>query len=239
MGQQLAPDDRSHGWKHGWKARVQHRSLTMVALLLLSASATPLQAKPQDGSSTHHTGSHHGGGGHSTARHPSHWKHDPNRWQGGNWDRRYRHNHWNHPVDSRRHHPGWARHDWQRHRPWNHGWYGRGWYGSVPPWGWWSPQAAAWGVSSLATAAMINSAVTAAIDAQQSTIVVPESNYRLDYGSIQVPSDSVATFVVERDGRSFSMDADCRDGELNGYAPNDAAEAQLLNAVCQVAFGGS
>jgi hypothetical protein len=33
------------------------------------------------------------------------------------------------------------------------------------------------------------------------------------------------------------MDADCADGELNGYAPTIAAEGQLLNAACQVAFG--
>lgn len=33
------------------------------------------------------------------------------------------------------------------------------------------------------------------------------------------------------------MDADCQDGELNGYAPNTAAEAQLLNAACQIAYG--
>lgn len=71
------------------------------------------------------------------------------------------------------------------------------------------------------------------------TIVVPDSTYRLDEGSLQVPNDHVVTFVVDRDGRSFSMDADCADGELNGYAPTNAAEAQLLNAACQVAFGGS
>jgi len=142
-------------------------------------------------------------------------------------------------VDYRRHHPGWARHDWQRHRPWKHGWYGRGWYGGAPSWGWWAPQAAAWGITGLATAATINAAVTSAIDAKQTTFVVPEGTYRLDYGSIETPNDHVVTFVVDRDGRSFRMDADCADGELNGHAPTNASEAQLLNAACQVAFGGS
>jgi hypothetical protein len=208
--------------------RSRQQAVALLSLLAISLSAAPVLAKPQ------------GSGGHTTSgMHPSHWRHDPHRWHGSNWNRNYRHNHWNHPVSYRHHHPGWARHDWQRHRPWNHGWYGRGWYGNVPSWGWWAPQAAAWGISSLATAAMINDAVTAAIDRKQSTIAVPGSKDQLDYGSLAVPSNDVTTFVVNRDGRSFRMDADCRDGELNGHAPNDAAEAQLLNAACQIAFGGS
>ena len=79
--------------------------------------------------------------------------------------------------------------------------------------------------------------MSSAIDAKQTTIVVPNSTYRLDYGSLKAANDHVVTFVVDREGRSYSMDADCADGELNGYAPTIAAEGQLLNAACQVAFG--
>jgi hypothetical protein len=206
----------------------RRRAGTLALLMgwaLLQVAVAPQPAASRDKS--------HG----SQQRHPEHWKRDPNRWHSSRWNRHEHYNHWNRPVDHRRHHPGWARHDWQRHRPWKHGWYGRGWYGDVPPWGWWQPQSAAWGIAGLATAATISSAVTAAIDAKQNTIVVPGSTDRLDYGSVEAPNDHVATFVVDRGGRSYAMDADCADGELNGHAPNDAAEAQLLNAACQVAFG--
>lgn len=205
---------------------------TLLAAALLTLATSPLLALPA-AANPHHGGGHHG------AHHPDHWKRDPNRWHSSRWNHSERYNHWNRPVDYRRHHPGWARHDWQRHRPWKHGWYGRGWYGGAPSWGWWAPQAAAWGITGLATAATINAAVTSAIDAKQTTFVVPESTYRLDYGSIETPNDHVVTFVVDRDGRSFRMDADCADGELNGHSPTNASEAQLLNAACQVAFGGS
>ena len=195
-------------------------ALATTPLLTLSAAANPS----------------HGASNHGT-KNPDYWKRDSNRWHSSRWNPNEQHNHWNRPVDYRRQHPGWARHDWQRHRPWKHGWYGRGWYGGAPSWGWWGPRTTAWGITGLATAATINAAVSSAIDAKQTTIVVPDSTYRLDYGSLKAPNDHVVTFVVDRDGRSFSMDADCADGELNGYAPTIAAEAQLLNAACQVAFG--
>ena len=133
--------------------------------------------------------------------------------------------------------PSWAKHDWQRRRPWSHGWYGIGWQNNVPTWGWWRPQAASWGIRNLASAAEINKSVSEAIDAKKNAIPVAGSSYQLMYGSLTVPNDRTVTFVVERNGRSFSMDADCQAGSLNGTVPNDAAEAQLLHAACQVAFG--
>jgi hypothetical protein len=144
---------------------------------------------------------------------------------------------WNQPVTAGPQQPSWARHDWQRRRPWSHGWYGIGWQNNVPTWGWWPPRSATWGIGNLAPAAAINKSVTEAIDAKLTAIPVADSSYQLVYGSLTVPSDSQVTFVVERDGRSFSMTADCRNGTLNGSEPNDAAEAQLLHAACQVAFG--
>jgi hypothetical protein len=144
---------------------------------------------------------------------------------------------WNQPVTARRQQPSWARHDWQRRRPWSHGWYGIGWQNNVPTWGWWRPQAASWGIRNLASAAEINKSVSEAIDAKKNAIPVAGSSYQLMYGSLTVPNDRTVTFVVERNGRSFSMDADCQAGSLNGTVPNDAAEAQLLHAACQVAFG--
>ena len=130
--------------------------------------------------------------------------------------------------------PGWARPGWNAARPWNWGWYG-GW--STPPWGWWGVRSAAWGLRSLATAAVINSAVNEAIAAIQTTIVVPETTFQLEFNSLEISGDQMVSFVVTDGVESLQITADCRSGTLNGQDPSSANEAQLLNAACQVAFG--
>jgi hypothetical protein len=130
--------------------------------------------------------------------------------------------------------PGWARPGWGLARPWNWGWYG-GW--TNPPWGWWGVRSVAWGLTNLATAASINNAVSDAIAASQTTIVVPETTYQLYYNSIEPSGDQVVSFVVNDGTSSQQWSADCRNGSLNGNEPASAGEAQLLNAACQVAFG--
>jgi len=42
---------------------------------------------------------------------------------------------------------------------------------------------------------------------------------------------------VESGDREVAMNADCRQGTLDGRNPSTAQEAELLNAACQVAFG--
>jgi hypothetical protein len=132
--------------------------------------------------------------------------------------------------------PGWARPGWGVARPWNWGWYG-GW--SNPPWGWWGARAAAWGIGTLATAAIINAAVNDAVQANQTAILVPNSDYLLLYGSVQPSDGSLITFIVKANGSDYQISADCQRGLLNGREPNSAAEAELLNAACQVAFGSA
>ena len=132
--------------------------------------------------------------------------------------------------------PGWARPGWAVARPWSYGWYG-GW--ATPVWGWWGARAAAWGISTLATAAVINNAVNDAVDDHVSYIAVPDSEYQLQYGTIAPQGNSGVTFVVTVDGSSYQLSADCRAGTLDGRDPNTAAEAQLLNAACQVAYGSA
>ena len=132
--------------------------------------------------------------------------------------------------------PGWARPGWGVARPWNTGWYG-GW--GSPPWGWWGARAAVWGIGSLATAAAINNAVNASIAAQTTYIVVPESDFQLLYGSVQPSGSSTINFAVSANGSTYQLSADCNAGLLNGADPASAAEAQLLNAACQVAFGNA
>lgn len=131
-------------------------------------------------------------------------------------------------------HPGWARPGWGVARPWNWGWYG-GW--NNPPWGWWGARAAVWGIGTLATASVINSAVDAAINDQVSYIVVPNSSYQLLYGSVAPTGSASVSFAVTADGSTYQLTADCQSGTINGQDPATAAEAELLNAACQVAYG--
>lgn len=131
---------------------------------------------------------------------------------------------------------GWARPGWGVARPWNTGWYG-GW--STPSWGWWGAQAAAWGISTLATAAVINNGVNQAINENTTTILVPNSDYALYYGSIQPSGPSSVNFVVQSGGNNYQLSADCNAGTINGQDPQSAAQAQLLNAACQIAFGSA
>ena len=132
--------------------------------------------------------------------------------------------------------PGWARPGWGVARPWNYGWYG-GW--STPAWGWWGARAALWGVGTLATAAIVNNAVNDAIADNSTTMIVPNSNYSLYYGSIQPIGQSSVSFVVQADGNDYQLSADCNAGLINGKEPKTAAQAELLNAACQVAFGST
>ena len=132
--------------------------------------------------------------------------------------------------------PGWARPGWGYARPWNYGWYG-GW--ANPTWGWWGARAAVWGIGTLASAAIINNAVDNAINSQQTMIVVPNSNYQLLYGTVQPIGSTGVQFDVTVDGSTYQLTADCQSGLLNGVQPASAAQAELLNAACQVAFGNS
>ena len=132
--------------------------------------------------------------------------------------------------------PGWARPGWGVARPWNYGWYG-GW--STPAWGWWGARAAAWGVTTLATAAIINDAVDDAVEDHNSYIVVPNTNYQLLYGTVQPSGSDSVTFVVQADGNDYQLNANCNQGTINGQEPGNASEAELLNAACQVAYGSA
>ncbi|MEB3353387.1 MAG: hypothetical protein VKM34_04025 [Cyanobacteriota bacterium] len=155
------------------------------------------------------------------------WDRRDDRWddRGNRWDRRW---------DRWDNYPGWARPGWGYARPWNYGWYG-GW--ASPSWGWWGASAAAWGVTTLATAAIINAAVDDAVSSHTTTIVVPNTDYRLLYGSVEPLNEESVSFSVESGDREVAMNADCKRGTLDGRNPSTAQEAELLNAACQVAFG--
>ena len=132
-----------------------------------------------------------------------------------------------------RNRPNWVDNNWAYNRPWRYGWYGGSTWNN---WGWWPGRAAAWGVGTLATFAVIDSLVDSAVSSQTSYIVVPDSDYSLYYSSVQANGD-VVSFQADDGSSTLSYQADCRAGTLNGAPPQNADEAQLLNAACQVAFG--
>jgi hypothetical protein len=132
--------------------------------------------------------------------------------------------------------PGWARSGWGYARPWSYGWYG-GW--ATPAWGWWGANAALWGVSSLASAAVINAAVDSAVASSSTYIIVPQTSYQLLWGTVQPSGSQGVSFLVQVDGSTYSLSADCAAGSIDGVAPSSAAQAELLNAACQVAYGST
>ncbi|MEB3348823.1 MAG: hypothetical protein VKO00_02220 [Cyanobacteriota bacterium] len=130
--------------------------------------------------------------------------------------------------------PVWAQPGWYDARPWNTGWYG-GW--SAPPWGWWGGQSLAWGIAGLATTTLINGLIDKAVQQRQPVIVVPSSNWQLVYGTVQPEGIGQVTFVASNGSGSYRLSADCNEGLLDGQVPFQAAQAQLINAACQVAYG--
>ncbi len=162
-------------------------------------------------------------------------------WNNDDW-RRYnnsRRNIWVAPVGYNRGYysnPSWARNtNWGPNRPWgNNNWYS---YNNSPSWSWWGGQALGWGVNALTTALIVNSAVNNAIRDRQPTVVVPNSSMQLYYGSVEPIDETDISFVVNNNGNSYRLQADCADGLLDGEVPTSLAEAELINAACQVAFG--
>ena len=126
----------------------------------------------------------------------------------------------------------WRNGGYWNNRPWNTGWYG-GWGG----WGWWGGSAAAWGIAGLATGAAITSLVNSAADQQSTVIVVPQTSYELNYGSVEAVGTYGASFSYNVDGSTLMGAVNCQQGLLNGQVPGTSDQAQLLNAVCQVAYG--
>jgi hypothetical protein len=128
--------------------------------------------------------------------------------------------------------PGWWGPGWSSSRPWSYGWYN----GGYNRWNWWNSSSVIWGITSLASAAIIGAAINNALQQDRPTIVVKDSPYELVFGSVNaVNSDEVVFTFLMGDG-SYEARANCRAGTLNGRQPVNPEEAQLMNAACQVAF---
>ena len=122
-------------------------------------------------------------------------------------------------------------------RPWRTGWYGV----AAPGWGawtWWGGASTAWGLTALASTATIAGLVNAASASQSPVIVVPGASLQLDYGSVDAIGSSGASFSYSLgSGGWLNGAANCSQGLLNGQVPQTPDQAQLLNAVCAVAYG--
>ena len=130
--------------------------------------------------------------------------------------------------------PGWARPGWGAHRPRDQGWYGRRDYTA---WTWWGSRSRAWRTTSLTSRASINKAVDNAINSYIPYIVVPKTNYKLLYGTELPSGGESVSFVVQANSTDYQLNANCKQGTLNGQEPINIEEAELLNAACQVAYG--
>lgn len=126
----------------------------------------------------------------------------------------------------------WSNGGYWGSRPWN-----TGWFGGASRWGWWGGSAAAWGVAGLATGAVIGGLVNAASAQQSPIIVVPNTSFELNYGSVEAVGSYGASFNYLVNGSQLMGAANCQQGLLNGQVPSNVSQAQLLNAVCQVAYG--
>ena len=126
----------------------------------------------------------------------------------------------------------WRNGGYWGNRPWSAGWYG-GWGG----WGWWGASSMAWGLAGLATSAAITGLVDVAANNSSPVIVVPNTSYELNYGSVEAVGSYGVSFNYNVDGSQLFGAANCQQGLLNGQQPGTADQAQLLNAVCQVAYG--
>ena len=236
--------------------RSSRLSAAALSALLLGTLASPLVAEARGGGGGRGGGGFHGGGGRDwggAGRDGRSWGGGDYHFQNNDVDRGYK---GDHPMygpgtrDSfnndrvnvnnnfyRRDYNGWNN-NWRNggywnNRPWNHGWYNNGWGG----WGWWGANAAAWGVAGLATGAAITGLVDAASNNSSPVFVVPNTSYELNYGSVEGVGSYGVSFNYNVDGSSLMGAANCQQGLLNGQIPGTQDQAQLLNAVCQVAYG--
>lgn len=128
----------------------------------------------------------------------------------------------------------WANGGYWGSRPWGYGWYN--W--SPDTWGWWGGSSLGWGLAALAGAEVITDLVNAASEQQSPVINVPDSDYQLNYATVDSVGASGADFSYAVGGSPpVKGAANCQQGLLDGQVPGTAAQAQLLNAACQVAYG--
>jgi hypothetical protein len=80
--------------------------------------------------------------------------------------------------------------------------------------------------------------VNTASEQQSPVIDVPDSDYQLNYATVDSVGSGGADFSYAVAGSPpVKGAANCQQGLLDGQVPSTASQAQLLNAACQVAYG--
>jgi hypothetical protein len=131
-----------------------------------------------------------------------------------------------------------GRRGWVGARPWRYGWYG-GWGPRVvvyPGWQWWDTVAPTWGVVSLSPTIVIQTAVDDAVNADEESVPVNNTDFRVYHASIKPLSGSVIEFNFEHDKELYFAKADCENGLLNDETPAALEEAELMHSACSIAF---
>ena len=144
------------------------------------------------------------------------------------------------PIHAKHHYGGGGHHGGGHHHGGGShhgggGHHGGGWHHNN--WGWYQNRRAAWGIAGLATGAIISSAIANSRAQNSPTIVVPETNRRLDY-DLDQPSPQLGNvdFTYTVNGVRVNAQADCQQGLINGNQPNSAADVHTLNAVCHASY---
>lgn len=88
----------------------------------------------------------------------------------------------------------------------------------------------------MASATAITNSVNAAAAQQSTVIVVPQTGFQLNYASVKAIEPDSVSFTWTNGALSQAASGNCRQGILNG-APATAANANLLNAACVIAYG--
>ena len=213
-------------------------SLALATGLLGSMALPPLHAEPRYGGGFDRGGYTFDRAGADRYRsayqgyHPMYGMNTRPNWGSRPVDNDYRVNNNFYNRDYNGFNRNWSNSGYWGNRHWNTGWY-RGWGN----WGWWGANAAAWGVAGLATGAVIGGLVNAAANAQSPVFLVPDTAYGLNYGSVEAVGSYGASFNYLVNDTQLMGAANCQQGLLNGQVPATSDQAQLLNAVCQLAYG--
>lgn len=107
---------------------------------------------------------------------------------------------------------------------WNNGWADGSYWGSRP-WGWWGGSSVGWGLAALAGAEVITALVNDAAAQQSPAIDVPDSDYQLNYGTVDSVGSGGADFSYAAAGSPpVKGAANCQQGLLDGQVPSTAAQ---------------
>jgi hypothetical protein len=143
-------------------------------------------------------------------------------------------------IDRRKiHKGGWSKQGaWAASRPWKRGWYAASaaQMAAYPGWQWWNTASQNWGTASLPPAAEIYSSVDTAVNSNEESILVQNTDFKIFHDSVKPLSDNEIEFYFQHEDSVYLAKADCEQGLLNEEQPSAIDEAELMHAACTIAF---